>query len=34
VAPINRWDCDVLHPEGANRFRNIVNQVKEMCVQV
>ena len=34
VAPITRWDCDVLHPEGANRLRNIVNQVKEMCTQV
>ena len=34
VAPITRWDCDVLHHEGANRLRNVVNQVKEMSAQV
>ena len=34
VVPMTRWDCDVLHPVGANRLRNIVDQVKEMCAQV
>ena len=34
VAPITRWDCDVLQQEGANRLRKVVNQVKEMCAQV
>ncbi|KIL58578.1 hypothetical protein M378DRAFT_170396 [Amanita muscaria Koide BX008] len=31
VAPITRWDCDVLQLEGANRLRKVINQVKEMC---
>ena len=34
VAPITRWDCDVLQQEGANRLRKVVNQVKEMCARV
>jgi len=34
VAPLTWWDCDVLHPEGAERFRNAAKQVKEMCAQV
>ena len=34
VAPITRWDCDVLHQEGANRLRQVVNQVKEMSARV
>ncbi|KIL56941.1 hypothetical protein M378DRAFT_423730 [Amanita muscaria Koide BX008] len=34
VAPITRWDCDVLQQEGANRLRKVVNQVKEMCAKV
>ncbi|KAI9461965.1 hypothetical protein BJY52DRAFT_168413 [Lactarius psammicola] len=34
VAPITRWDCDVLQPEGANRLRDVVNKVKEMSAQV
>jgi len=34
VAPITRWDCDVLQQEGANRLRDVVNKVKEMSAQV
>ncbi|KAF8817633.1 hypothetical protein BYT27DRAFT_7074162, partial [Phlegmacium glaucopus] len=30
MAPITRWDCDVLQQEGANRLRDVVNKVKEM----
>ena len=34
VAPITRWDCDVLDPEGANRLRGVVDKVKEMSTKV
>jgi hypothetical protein len=34
VAPITRWDCDVLQKEGANRLRDVINKVKEMSAQV
>jgi hypothetical protein len=34
VAPMTRWDCDVLQHEGANRLKDVVNKVKEMCAQV
>jgi hypothetical protein len=34
VAPISRWDCDVLQQEGADRLKGIVEKVKEMCAQV
>jgi len=34
VAPVTRWDCDVLQKEGANRLRDVVRKVKEMCAQV
>ncbi|KAK2467141.1 hypothetical protein APHAL10511_000690 [Amanita phalloides] len=34
VAPVTRWDCDVLHQEGADRLRNVVNQVKDMCARI
>ncbi|KAF8805665.1 hypothetical protein BYT27DRAFT_7142298 [Phlegmacium glaucopus] len=34
MAPITRWDCDVLKQEGANRLRDVVNKVKEMSAQV
>jgi hypothetical protein len=34
VAPITRWDCDVLQQEGANHLRKVVNQAKEMSAQV
>jgi hypothetical protein len=34
VAPINRWDYDVLQQEGADRLKGVVEKVKEMCVQV
>ena len=30
VAPVTRWDCDVLKPEGANRLRDVVKKIKEM----
>ena len=29
-APITRWDCDVLKPEGANCLRDVVKKIKEV----
>ncbi|KAK0226498.1 hypothetical protein IW262DRAFT_1362410 [Armillaria fumosa] len=34
AAPKNRWDCDILDTNGAARFREVIDQVKEMCVQL
>jgi hypothetical protein len=34
VAPISRWDYDVLEPEGANRLKDVVKKVKEMSAPV
>jgi hypothetical protein len=34
VAPISRWDCEVLKPEGASRLKDIVKKVKEMSAPV
>jgi hypothetical protein len=31
VAPIERWDCDILGEEGEARFRTIVAEVNAMC---
>ncbi|KIJ48512.1 hypothetical protein M422DRAFT_205623 [Sphaerobolus stellatus SS14] len=34
VAPLDRWDCDVLEVEGATRFRDVIEHVKQMCAQL
>ena len=34
VAPIARWDCDVLKPGGANRLRDVVKKIKKMMGHV
>ena len=34
TAPMQRWDCDVLKPEGANRLKDVVEKVKEMSGRV
>ncbi|KAI9573376.1 hypothetical protein HD554DRAFT_2055464 [Boletus coccyginus] len=34
VAPIGRWDCDVLQPEGADRLKGVAEKVKDMCAQL
>jgi hypothetical protein len=34
VAPIDRWDCDVLQQEGANRLRDVAEKIKEMCARL
>ncbi|KAG1739829.1 uncharacterized protein EDB91DRAFT_1248586 [Suillus paluster] len=34
VAPITRWNCDVLQWEGVNRLMDVVNKVKEMCARL
>lgn len=31
VAPITRWDYDVLQQEGANRLKDVVSKIKELC---
>ena len=31
IAPIERWDSDVLQKEGADRLTDIVKRVKDMC---
>ena len=34
VAPIKRWDFDVLEKEGADRLKDIVERVKDMCARI
>ena len=34
VAPVTRWNFDILQPEGANRLREVVNHVKEMSMRL
>jgi hypothetical protein len=34
AAPANRWDCDILQPQGVKKFKDVVEKVKEMCAQV
>ncbi|KAI8996271.1 hypothetical protein BD414DRAFT_409153, partial [Trametes punicea] len=31
TAPANRWDCDILEPAGEERFREIVQRIKDEC---
>ncbi|KXN81185.1 hypothetical protein AN958_05874, partial [Leucoagaricus sp. SymC.cos] len=31
TAPVEWWDCDLLEPEGATRFQEVVDRVKAMC---
>jgi len=33
-APANRWNLDILEPEGEQRMKEIVAHVKEMCGQL
>ncbi|KAF9039712.1 hypothetical protein BDZ89DRAFT_1060853 [Hymenopellis radicata] len=33
TAPREWWAFDILEEEGANKFRDVVNDVKEMCAQ-
>jgi hypothetical protein len=34
VAPADRWDCDMLRREGADRFKDVFARVKQMCANV
>jgi hypothetical protein len=34
TAPLDRWDCDILEDEGAQRFQNLVAEIKEKCNQL
>ncbi|KIO01953.1 hypothetical protein M404DRAFT_148940 [Pisolithus tinctorius Marx 270] len=34
VAPADRWNCDVLQADGAQRLREVVEQVKQMCARI
>jgi hypothetical protein len=31
TAPKERWDCDVLEEEGENRFKTMVEEIKQAC---
>ncbi|KAJ7583191.1 hypothetical protein C8J56DRAFT_953307, partial [Mycena floridula] len=33
-APADRWNLDILQPDGEARMRGLVNEVKAMCSQV
>ena len=34
IAPIERWDSDILTEEGLQRFMAVVNEIKEGCEAV
>ena len=34
MAPRDRWDFDVLTPEGKRKFRGVIGDVKRMCEQI
>ncbi|KAF8515596.1 hypothetical protein BDD12DRAFT_811098 [Trichophaea hybrida] len=34
TAPINRWDVDILTPQGEQRLLEVVGHVKGMCAQM
>jgi hypothetical protein len=34
TAPLNRWDCDILEDEGAQRFQDLVAEIKTKCEQL
>jgi hypothetical protein len=34
IAPISRWDSDVLQQEGADQLRDVVRKVKDMCAHM
>lgn len=34
VAPVNRWNCDVLQADGVERLKKVVEEVKQMCTQI
>jgi hypothetical protein len=31
TAPLDRWDCDILEDEGAQRFQDLVAEIKRKC---
>ena len=34
TAPLNRWDCSILEDEGAQRFQDLVAEIKRKCEQL
>ena len=34
TAPVNRWNHDIMTPEGEQRFREVVAHIKTMCAQL
>ncbi|KAF8430026.1 hypothetical protein EV426DRAFT_1357 [Tirmania nivea] len=34
TAPIDRWDVDIMTPEGEGRLRQVVDHVRTMCVEL
>lgn len=33
-APTDNWNCDLLQADGAQRLKQVVEEVKEMCSQI
>ncbi|KAI9439501.1 hypothetical protein H4582DRAFT_1534233 [Lactarius indigo] len=31
IAPLDRWDCNILEDEGARRFKDLVEEIKRKC---
>ncbi|KAH8991298.1 hypothetical protein EDB92DRAFT_690748 [Lactarius akahatsu] len=31
TAPLDRWDCNILEDEGAQRFKDLVEEIKRKC---
>ena len=34
IAPLDRWDCDILEDEGGQRFQDLVAEIKTKCDQL
>ena len=34
TAPQERWDCDILEEEGAERFKSVVEEIKQACASL
>jgi len=34
TAPLNRWDCNILEDEGAQRFQDLIAEIKSKCEQL
>ncbi|KAK0493590.1 hypothetical protein EDD18DRAFT_1178909 [Armillaria luteobubalina] len=34
IAPLSRWDCDILEDEGSHRFQDAIAAIKAKCEQL